>query len=442
MTGAKDDIVCDYGQELKDVAEYLDGKGAYDIFDTLLKELLTKQPGDPLQCMIDTLKAEIPTGPLRVMVVSASGTSRSKWCQKIADKYGLKCISPGTLLRESGIDVDKIAFADDETVIKLVEVELMQCTNDMQGWVLDGFPRTNQQASWLKEKHIVPSQVFLMNVPEDVIKELNAGKESGEVEGTPIAESVLDSKLKLHFRHGLAALEAYMDSLKQIDISFGEEDEIWAEIDAEVKLRPYSKAPKRAPRTVLLGPPGSQNKEYAERLADSLGAVIVDGVVLQKGIPESEATDYLTEAVFERLSQKDCQQYGWVLTNYPQTIEQAQKLMDTQFSPIRVVLLECSEDTCIRQLSSKFIDPVTGNIWTRPPKDEVIRKRLKRNEMDIPQYVAVRYQKFMTDIETIFSVISDGGIGAKVLAEGDEHEVSDIIGEFVERPLSFELLRI
>merc|ERR1711985_15526 len=102
-------------------AEYLDSKGAYDIFDTLLKELLMKQPEDPLQAMIDTLKTEIPSGPLRVVVVSASGTSRFKWCEKIADKYGLKIISPGKLLREQvGKAVEMIDFADDEQIIKLV----------------------------------------------------------------------------------------------------------------------------------------------------------------------------------------------------------------------------------------------------------------------------------------------------------------------------------
>merc|ERR1719191_496254 len=324
-----DDVICDYSQELKDVAEYLDSKGAYDIFDTLLKELLTKQPDDPLQCMIDTLKTEVPSGPLRVVVVSASGTSRSKWCQKIADSYGLQLVSPGQLLREKGVDVDSIDFADDDTVIKLIEPLLMECAKNMQGWVLDGFPRTNMQASWLKEKHLVPSQVFLLNMPAEMI-----------LEAATIKESVLESKLKLHYRHGLAALEAYMDCLKQIDISYGTDEEIWGEIDAELKLRPYSKAPKRAPRTVLLGPPGSQNKEYAERLAESLGAVMVDGVVLQKEVPDDDI-DYLSQAVFDRLSQNDCRQHGWVLTNYPQTLEQAEKLKSSEFSPIRTVVLEC-----------------------------------------------------------------------------------------------------
>lgn len=257
-----------------------------------------------------------------------------------------------------------------------------------------------------------------------------------------IPENVLDSKLKLHFRHGLAALEAYMDTLKQIDISFGSDEEIWGDIDAEMKTRPYSKAPKRAPRTVLLGPPGSSNKEYAERLADSLGAVVIDGVVLQKEVPESDTHEYLSEAVFARMSQKDCRQNGWVLTNYPQTLQQAQKLRESEFAPIRVVLLECSQSTCVRQLSSQFVDPVTGTVWQRPPKDEVIRKRLKRNAVDLPQYVQVRYEKFMAEIDDIFTVITQGGNGAKVVSEGDAREVSDIIAEFVERPLAFELLNI
>lgn len=439
MTGTStqtDDVVCDYGQELKDVAEYLDSKGAYDIFDTLLKELLTKQPDDPLQGMINALKTEVPTGPLRVVVVSAAGVSRSKWCEKIADTFGLKYICTGQLLRAAGVDVDKISFADDETVIKVVEPLLMQCAAEMQGWVLDGFPRTNQQAIWLKEKHIVPSQVFLMNMPFEQILERNGVETPVQAE-----EGVLDSKLKLHSRHGLAALEAYMDILKQIDLSFGEEDEIWAEIDAELKLRPYSKAPKRAPRTVLLGPPGSQNKEYAERLADFLGAVVVDGVVLQKEVPDDDI-DYLSQAVFDRLSQNDCRQHGWVLTNYPQTLEQAEKFKSSEFSPIRTVVLECSEGSCIRRLSSQYVDPVTGTIWERPPKNEVIRKRLKRNAADIPQYVHVRYEMFLREIEDIFATISEGGNGARVDAEGDSREVSDIIAEFVERPLSFELLNV
>jgi adenylate kinase family enzyme len=277
----------------------------------------------------------------------------------------------------------------------------------------------------------VPSQVFLMNMPKEAI-----------FEQAQLQPSVLEQKLKLHFRHGLAALEAYMDNLKQIDLSFGTDEEIWAEIDAEVKLRPYSKAPKRAPRTVLLGPPGSDNKAYAEKLADSLGAVVVDGTVLSKDVESFEGVDTLSEAVFARISQNDCQQNGWVLTNYPETLEQAQKLKESEFAPIRVVLLECSMGSCVRRQSSQFVDPVTGTMWTRPPKDEVIRKRLKRNPADVPQYVQVRYESFLMSIDDIFDTISSGGNGAKVMAEGDPREVSDVIAEFVERPLSFELLNV
>ena len=55
----------DLKSSLRDITEYFEEQGAYDIFDYLLKELLIKRPADPLQHMIDCLKTEHRSGPLK-----------------------------------------------------------------------------------------------------------------------------------------------------------------------------------------------------------------------------------------------------------------------------------------------------------------------------------------------------------------------------------------
>merc|ERR1712224_682121 len=165
------------------------------------------------------------------------------------------------------------------------------------------------------------------------------------------------------------------------------------------------------------------------------------GNILMRDLPavSDKSEDALTEAVFARIAQGDCVKFGWVLTNFPTTITQAKSLQASRFSPIRVVTLDVPEAACTRRLGTQMTDPVTGKTWTAPPTSDVVRKRLKRNATDEPDHVRGLYQKFAANIQGIYSVLVEGGIGVQINADQrDEREVSDEIAEFVERPLAIE----
>ena len=74
-------------------------------------------------------------------------------------------------------------LVDDETVVDLVESTLLEATkkNDggsggqKKGWLLDGYPRTGNQASRLRASY-PPDLVIVLKVPDDVLMDRSCGR--------------------------------------------------------------------------------------------------------------------------------------------------------------------------------------------------------------------------------------------------------------------------
>lgn len=102
-----------------------------------------------------------------------------------------------------------------------------------------------------------------------------------------------------------------------------------------LRLRYKSDAPRRPPRVILLGPPGSSRSAQSQILADTFGLVNVSpmdllkqeseknpGVklkvreALEKGDPIPD--EIILRLVDARLRQSDCRVNGWVLDGFPE----------------------------------------------------------------------------------------------------------------------------
>jgi len=272
----------------------------------------------------------------------------------------------------------------------------------------------------------------------------------GYVDGTHLTPEVLDQKLRLYTCHNSAALETYLDKIKNIDVALGE-DSVWAEMEGAVRILPRSKGPKRPPRVVILGPRGIGVKEHASRLASRLGAVFVDGATPLGGEAphsrtKSTAAGYsakeepsIHEAVVTRLHQPDCAKQGWVLCGFPRTAEEAQCLVaDSRLAPTRVVALIAQFDTCMKRLRLNMTDTVTNKVWTSMPSNPEVRKRLKRRDEDQPAAVMSMHQSFTMSLPDILDVLAgedtDTGKVTRIPADGKPYDVFREVTEFVERP--------
>jgi len=464
--------VPDLGTGLYEITEYLEKQQAYDMFDYLLRDLLISQPKDPLQHMIDCLQVKVPCGPLQVFVCSPPGVGRSQFCKELASKFGLTYISAGELLRESlKVDVAKVELADDKGVSEVVLEAVKQARKSMQGFVLDGFPRTRMQTSLLQENAIVPTHVVVLKASTEQIMGRHASIQDGSVKGQYVDPQVQLARLNMYTCHSPAALEAYANKTKIID-AFAPPEFIASEMERTVRMMPRSKGPGGPPRVVMLGPRGSGVREHASRLASRLGAVFVDGERLQsssvrqdepsstQGATGTQASGYSSPrktvtsidlpkeklesiaaqdvlgTVGVRLRQPDCKKYGYVMCGFVSSPDTASVLSeDAYLCPTRILALRASVTVCLERLRHLTFDKVTGKVWTTRPRDENVRNRLTRSREDMPEAVAAASEAYDANLPSILNALGSGGRCLEMQADGDPEDVYADIIEFVERPL-------
>ncbi len=142
----------------------------------------------------DNTKEVLP-GP--VLLLGAPGVGKGTQAKRLMDEFGIPQISTGDLLREHrknhtplGLMADDLMsrgqLVPDDLVNQMVQTRLQQ-PDTQRGYILDGFPRTLNQAEWLDAQLAeAPLPVVAVNivVPEQVLLERITGRFSCPVCGT------------------------------------------------------------------------------------------------------------------------------------------------------------------------------------------------------------------------------------------------------------------
>jgi len=123
---------------------------------------------------------------MKIILVGAPGSGKGTQAKFISQKLNVPHISTGDMLREekdSGSErgnlikslIDNGQFVSDELIISIVEHRIAQsdCAN---GFILDGFPRTLNQATKMIEMGITIDHVIEIFVPFDLIIERITGR--------------------------------------------------------------------------------------------------------------------------------------------------------------------------------------------------------------------------------------------------------------------------
>jgi len=124
-------------------------------------------------------------GPRNWVFMGPPGVGKGTYATRVAEALGWAHISTGDLLRaraESGDALGKELerlqtsgkLVPDEMVLELVESKLSSLSRP--GYILDGFPRTVNQANGLMDLSRPPEAVLVMRMPEDTLKEKLAGR--------------------------------------------------------------------------------------------------------------------------------------------------------------------------------------------------------------------------------------------------------------------------
>ena len=123
----------------------------------------------------------------KVILSGGPGSGKGTQAERIVADLGLVHLSTGDILRQeikNDSDLGRQAneymtkgeLVPDSIICELVKSRISQPDCQEKGWLLDGFPRTPEQAHFLIQNHITPTKFIHLEVPDDVIVERITGR--------------------------------------------------------------------------------------------------------------------------------------------------------------------------------------------------------------------------------------------------------------------------
>ncbi|KAL7430271.1 hypothetical protein ACHAXH_002834 [Discostella pseudostelligera] len=188
--------------------------------------------------------------PPKIIIAGAPASGKGTQCAIIQSKYGVIHLSTGDMLRaavaaktEVGVlaqeYMDAGKLVPDEVIIGVVKDRLAMPDCIINGWLLDGFPRTPAQATALSESGVSADCFIFLNVPDSILVERVVGRRTDPVTGKiyhmafspPTDEEVLarleqrsddtEEKVKVRLEQFHANVEAvkgsYVDIAVEVD---------------------------------------------------------------------------------------------------------------------------------------------------------------------------------------------------------------------------------
>jgi adenylate kinase len=175
----------------------------------------------------------------------APGAGKGTQAKKLAQEFKLKHISTGDVLRAEVSNqtelgkkaknfMDKGELVPDDIIISMVE-KIISSILDSNGFILDGFPRTQEQAialdKMLEKYNITISNAIFLDVPEEeLIKRLEKRAEL-ENRDDDKNENIIKNRIKIYKEKTEPVLNYYQKQgkLKKIQ-GLGDIDQIYKNI--------------------------------------------------------------------------------------------------------------------------------------------------------------------------------------------------------------------
>lgn len=187
---------------------------------------------------------------LNIVLFGPPGAGKGTQSAKLIDKYGLKHLSTGDIFRanikgETELGqlaksyIDKGALVPDEVTISMLEAEV-NSNPDVNGFIFDGFPRTEAQAQaldqFLNSKNAeISGMIALVDIPEDelVARIISRAKNSGRADDAN--EEIIRNRLAVYQRETSIVANYYQKQDKFVGINgVGQIDEIFENICKEI----------------------------------------------------------------------------------------------------------------------------------------------------------------------------------------------------------------
>ncbi|HNM84469.1 MAG: adenylate kinase [Mycobacterium sp.] len=173
---------------------------------------------------------------MRIVLLGPPGAGKGTQAVQLADKLGVPQISTGDLFRsnisagtELGMEAKRYLDAGDlvpATLTNALVDDRLDAADAAEGFILDGFPRSVEQAKALDEmlarRGVKLDAVIEFRVPDDELVERLKGR--GRADDT---EDVIRNRMKVYQAETAPLLDYYADGLKTVD-AVGAVDEVFA----------------------------------------------------------------------------------------------------------------------------------------------------------------------------------------------------------------------
>ena len=128
---------------------------------------------------------------MRIVLLGAPGAGKGTQCKRIVDKYGLHHLSSGDILRRHRTEgtelgkkaqshMDSGALVPDQIIVEMMADEIKKASK--AGFVLDGFPRTVEQARELDKAMASNGEridiVLNLKMDDDIVSQRMTGRRS------------------------------------------------------------------------------------------------------------------------------------------------------------------------------------------------------------------------------------------------------------------------
>lgn len=157
--------------------------GIAEMFKNILRQVEVTVGDDDQNITYGTIKSNVhlrtysnaPTRPHRICVIGPCGSGRTTQAKALSKQYGLVHVDLVPLLRkrqkDSGSAVEDIPpeYVSDEELCAVVGRRLSETDCLRKGWVLDGFPKTQGQAEFLRQSHLWPSRIVDVKVSLEAV---------------------------------------------------------------------------------------------------------------------------------------------------------------------------------------------------------------------------------------------------------------------------------
>lgn len=166
-------------------------------------------------------------------------------------------------------------YVPDAVVVELVRRQVELHEKEGQSWILEGFPRTQVQALALQKLGVVPDKILLIDVDADstATRVKNNLMTAGSTLYGPELDEVAEQSIEEYRLHIAGVKVAFNGFIYEYQANNKDQNEVANDLARMLRIRYKTDAPRRPPRVILLGPPGSGRQTQADIISKRFGLV-------------------------------------------------------------------------------------------------------------------------------------------------------------------------